>query len=567
MRKQLFIALFLGIFFSINHDLTAQEATVGLTKYDSRVADGYFLLSTHNSTTTYLMDNCGYVLHKWESEYYPGNTARLTPSGKLLRATKVNTDLFLAGGAGGRIELVNWDGSIEWEFTYLSDLVRHHHDVLEMPNGNILLLSWDAHDKEDAIASGRNPAYLGEMKEDVWSEHIIEVKPLANNEYEIVWEWYLWDHLIQEFDDTKANYGVIADHPEKIDVNYVANATNNPDWIHANGIDYNAELDQIVISGFRFDEVWLIDHSTTTEEAKGSTGGNSGKGGDILYRWGNPFAYGRGTAADQRLFNQHNPHWTGPGAENKMMIFNNGRGRDPEFSSVDFLDLPFENGQYYLDEDGTYGPKELARTYTSIDIEEFKFSRNISGAIELDNGNVLICSGANGNIVEVTAEGEALWNYINPIASSGIVEQGYRYEDHLGTTNLVFRSYKYPLDYPGYDGMTFTPTERIELNPFDRFPCPEVVTALEDFEIAGFELYPNPVAPGMEFSINLENIESVKRAYLVNSLGQVTGDIVCRSSDGNHLFKITTPTIQSGIYNLFIETNQAILSKKIIIGE
>ena len=209
MRKAFLWAFALGISLSTTLSLFAQEATVGLTKYDERVADGYFLLSTHNSTTTYLMDNCGFVLHQWESEYYPGNTARLTPSGKLLRATKVNSDKFLAGGAGGRIELVNWDGSIEWEFTYLSDLYRHHHDVLEMPNGNILLLSWDAHDKADAIASGRNPAYLGEMNEDVWAEHLVEVKPLPNNEYEIVWEWYVWDHLVQDFDPTKPNYGEI----------------------------------------------------------------------------------------------------------------------------------------------------------------------------------------------------------------------------------------------------------------------------------------------------------------------------------------------------------------------
>ena len=58
--------------------------------------------------------------------------------------------------------------------------------------------------------------------------------------------------------------------------------------MHCNGLDYNSALDQIALSCRGMNEVYIIDHSTTTEEAVGHTGGNAGKGGDILYRWGNP---------------------------------------------------------------------------------------------------------------------------------------------------------------------------------------------------------------------------------------------------------------------------------------
>ncbi|MGC8644373.1 MAG: hypothetical protein ACP5XB_31305, partial [Isosphaeraceae bacterium] len=60
------------------------------------------------------------------------------------------------------------------------------------------------------------------------------------------------------------------------------------------------ELDQILLSVHSFSEIWIIDHGTTTAEAATHKGGRSGKGGDLLYRWGNPQAYRAGTAADQQ---------------------------------------------------------------------------------------------------------------------------------------------------------------------------------------------------------------------------------------------------------------------------
>ena len=94
---------------------------------------------------------------------------------------------------------------------------------------------------------------------------------------EVVWEWHLWDHLIQDADKDKANFGDVGAHPERVDINYnvVAGQRANPDWTHFNAVAYNAELDQVVVSLRNFSEIWILDHGTTTREAGGHTGGKT----------------------------------------------------------------------------------------------------------------------------------------------------------------------------------------------------------------------------------------------------------------------------------------------------
>ena len=216
-----------------------------------------------------------------------------------------------------------------------------------MPNGNVLLIAWESKSRVEAIAAGRDPEKLTD--EFLWPETIIEIQPDGKTGGKAVWSWKLWDHLVQSYDRSKANFGNPADHPERVDLNYIRRG--NADWIHMNSVDYNAELDQIVLSARWFDEIWIIDHGTSTKEAAGHSGGRRGKGGDLLYRWGNPYAYSAGLPEQRVLFAQHDARWIGaglPGAGN-LLLFNNGTERDDSraYSSVDELVPP-------LLEDGTY---------------------------------------------------------------------------------------------------------------------------------------------------------------------------------------------------------------------
>ena len=152
--------------------------------------------------------------------------------------------------------------------------------MLFRSNGNVLVTVWEKKTITQATAEGRDPALLATT---LWVDRIMELQPAGLSGANVVWEWSVWDHLIQDYDSTKANYGVVADHPELFNLNYVP--AIQADWMHVNGIAYNSDLDQIVFSSRLFSEIFIIDHSSTTAEALSHTGGNSGKGGDILYRW------------------------------------------------------------------------------------------------------------------------------------------------------------------------------------------------------------------------------------------------------------------------------------------
>lgn len=507
MRIQL-ILFFLLVFpaFAWAED---ENKPLGLILHDKEAAfEGYNLFAPLDSATTYLMDNEGRVIHTWESEYRPGSVPYLLENGNLLRPASYGRGgnrVFAGGGAGYRIEEWSWDGEKLWEFVYASDERLMHHDIAPMPNGNVLVLAWEMKTKEEAKAAGRKPDLM--RTDELWPEHIIEVKPTRPEGGEIVWEWHLWDHLIQDYDETKANYGDVAAHPELVDINPTGHwldvisdeelakldalgylADNPPqdtgkkprrggigaDWLHANAIAYNAELNQIAISLLGNNEIWIVDHSTTTEEAKGHAGGRAGMGGDILYRWGNPIAYRAAGEYDQQLFAQHDVHWIAKGlpGEGNLLLFNNGRGREEgNYSSVEELVPPLKDDYSYALAPGEpFAPEGPVWEYSAPETKEF-YSSYISGARRLPNGNTLICQGADGTFFEVTPDKQVVWKYVNPAVPPDIPKDE---EGKGGKTynNPVFRLYRYAPDYPAFEDKDLSPgpvlVEYLENHPAKR---------------------------------------------------------------------------------------------------
>jgi hypothetical protein len=277
-----------------------------------------------------------------------------------------------------------------------------------MPNGNVLMVAWELRSVEEAIQAGRQDISI-----DMKPTYLAEVEPAGPTGGTIVWEWRAWDHLVQDADPTKDNYGVVADHPELIDINF--GFSSGGTWLHANAIDYNEALDQIVISARNTGEVYVIDHSTTTADAAGHEGGRWGHGGDILYRWGNPQVYRRGDAADQVLWGAHGAVWIDkylPGAGN-IMVFNNGDHPNPvdDYSSVEEILPPqSEAGVYVIEPGQPFGP--ATATWRYGDVPGF-FSATLGGAYRMPNGNTLICEGRDSRIFEVNPDGTVVWVFLS----------------------------------------------------------------------------------------------------------------------------------------------------------
>ncbi len=433
----------------------SQDPTIGLIQNTPEAVNGYTLFSSNR--TTYLIDNCGFIVNQWESNFNPGLSVYLLENGDLLRTTThTNNENLFVTGKGGGIELYNWEGDSLWHFNYYDSLYHAHHDIEMLPNGNIIILAHREISYNDALNKGR---IFIDSSIGIWSEYLVEVDP--SNNFEIVWEWEFWDHVIQNTDPTLSNFANPQDKPGKIDINLNPNIQNY-DWIHANAVAYNPILDQIAITSRNLNEIFIIDHSTTTAEAKTDLGGNSGKGGQILYRWGNPQNYGQGTEDDKKLWGPHDIKWIPEGYvnEHKLIVFNNGYQRPVPiaYSSVDIWTPPLdENNEYILEQNSAYGPTELDWSYT----DDSFYSSNRSGANPLSNGNILVCEGTTGRFTEITPQKEKVWEYINPQFGNFPIPQG-----EIPTGNAIFRATRYPENHPAFMDKDLTPGIPVELDPY-----------------------------------------------------------------------------------------------------
>ena len=433
-----------------------------------------------NNGTTYMINNSVNVLHTWQHPRGVASMPYLKPDSSIIYPFRVQNPSMSNGGVGGGIAHIDWNNNILWQVQIANNTYQHHHDIQPLPNGNILVIAWERKTAAEAFAIGRQ--IINNPLNQMWSEAILEIEPIGSDSFNLVWEWHLWDHLIQDADSTLPNYGVVSDHPELMDINYgnvggsQGPGGSHADWVHLNAIDYNYELDQIVLCSRAMSEIYIIDHSTTTAEAATHSGGNSGKGGDFLYRWGNPQVYNRGTDANQQLNSQHGINWIPsnyPGGGHLICYNNNFQNNN---SAVFEIATPIDSaGNYILNGSDAYGPNGPFWTHSGG-----YYSNVQSGAFRMPNGNTLITEADEAHMFEVTSNGNVVWNHNSP-----------------GNNVMVARAQKYELTY--LDGSTFPEFTLGDINFDGEIDIHDISLAVDMMLNVGY----NPTPPA---DINIDGI-------------------------------------------------------------
>jgi hypothetical protein len=365
---------------------------------DAQSYGGFTLYSKMNSTKAVLLDSAGLPYHEWT---FPSNrrtayATHMEPGGTLVRSVSGSNSSFTGAAAiSVAVQKVDWDGM--WcgispipllPMCCIMTFVRCR-------TANVLVIAYERMTAAEVTQAGCT------LNNVMYFEKIMEIEPNGASAGNIVWEWRVFDHLVQDVDSTKNNYVTnTADYPHKFNVNYKPKR----DWMHINSVDYNPVLEQVVFTARYMGELYVVDKSTTTAEAAGNSGGQSGKGGSLLYRWGNPEAYG---ATGTRFIElAHDAHWIPPGFPyaGHISYFNN-KGGVGNKTCVDIILPPYNGYQYHHTPGNSFGPA----TYTWRHTYSGTAADFMGGAQPLDNGNFLVTLPTSGHIYEVDPSDNVVW--------------------------------------------------------------------------------------------------------------------------------------------------------------
>ena len=434
--------------------------------------NGYTLISPRNNTSTYLIDMEGYIVHQWDTAYlvaegnpgsvdrrdqYPGLHCRLLPNGNLLRGFKPSvfrkdeTEIpnpAISGAAGG-VQEFDWNGNLVWQYILKSDTAIQHHTFDRMPNGNTLILGWEKVECDEVRALGLDIAYPCSPNLGMWMDYIEEVDSAG----EVVWSWHVKDH--------------VGTGPGQFDINALQDPIieSSQDWTHGNTVEYDALNDYILTNFRNFGELYVIDHGASfiPGDPAQSIANAAGPLGEVIFRWGNPSAYGAGDAprfnddGDQQLFGSHCAVFLGTGDNTNfgkagdILVFDNGWHRPEGNRSRAVIITPdyaiWEDSEVLWESDKAYGNT---------------FYTGHQGAVQmLENGNIFFSISEQGHLFQLALDPNdpdeedyiVVWDFVMPLSDdSGTPFCSHLAYDGQNANNWIHRAHQYSADHPGLVG-------------------------------------------------------------------------------------------------------------------
>ncbi|MEI7983827.1 MAG: aryl-sulfate sulfotransferase, partial [Bacteroidota bacterium] len=471
----------------------------------------------------------GHVIHTWNI----GTNPRFTEAGTMLDAVGGNPS------NQNQWKELDWNGNTVWQYTESRTNYHGHHDFAKIFNPKLgdstfIYIANKDLTVQQCLDAGCDPShnYTGAQM-----DAIVEVNRQGN----VIWEWCFFDHVVQDIDPTKATYGIIANTPGKIDLNIRGNPVKS-DWMHCNSLDYNQDLDLIVVNSVH-GEFYVIDHGSTfiPNDPVNSIALAAASIRDFLYRFGDPAKYDQGdppsvldnwekaTAGNKQLGGSHNIQWIRPGlpGAGNFLVFSNGQNLFELSAQSYIIEInPYLNssgvntGHFVNPPEAGYNivnspdpnlmkekknvSKQIVWTFSSKNNNSF-YSTIGSGAQRLSNGNTLVCSMNDGHFFEVApSDTSIVWEYINPMTRNGIKTIK---TDNYPTYNGVFRAYRYAADHPALADHDLTPGATMTGSAPDYY-TPADLSAVENLVLPGKnnsldQNYPNPFkhATTIEFEI------------------------------------------------------------------
>ena len=187
----------------------------------------------------------------------------------------------------------------------------------------------------------------------------------------------------------------------------------------------------------------------------------------------------------------------------KIIVFNNGknRGENP-YSTVNIIEQPeIYNGVFLKDSSGSYLPISFDYEYFDT-TNTFFYSKILSSADQLPNGNIIINEGVKGHFFEINQNKNVIWEYVNPVVQDSILSQETIIPGNTSMFfNACFKVRKYSPNYSGISMLNLKNSGPIEINPY-HLSCDLNINKINTLEI---NVFPNPASNQILISTKQQN--------------------------------------------------------------